>query len=82
MGWVEVIHKCKTPNLMEVEEAEVQVGTTWQCEGKRPGTDDTCGDIWKLRQIKNEQGMRGAVGHFPKWDRLTVNGTEVPSDGK
>lgn len=79
MGWLETIHKCNTPGLREVEEAQVQVGTTWQCEGTKPGTQEPCGDIWKLRQIKNEQGVRGAVGGFPKWDRLTINGGTIPN---
>lgn len=90
MGWVETIHRCKTPNLQEVEAAEVQVGSVWECDAdpdrtaalaRKHGTPaPRCGDRWRLRQIKNEPGARGNVGDFPKWTRLTINGEPIPSE--
>lgn len=78
MGWIEIIHKCKTPDLQEIEGQEVQVGSIWECDGAvgaRNNGGRVCRDRWKLRQIKGEG--RGNVGNFPKWDRLTVNGEEL-----
>lgn len=70
--WLELIHKCKTPTAQEIEDKEVEVGSIWRCASENP----ICSDRWKLRQIRNEPGMRTA-GPFPKWDRLTVNGKSI-----
>ena len=72
--WVELIHKCKTPSAQEIEDKEAQVGSIWECASDDP----RCRDRWKLRQIRQEPGMR-CTGPFPKWERLMVNGEPVPN---
>jgi hypothetical protein len=76
MGWVEVIHDCPVPPLVEL--TGVEVGSVWECESEEPH----CRDHWRLRQKKNTAPNSSGPRPMPDWQRLTVNGQEVPSGTK